>query len=693
MDVNRRALVAVVALAAAGTACHAVELETLTNSIGMKLVRIAPGSFVMGQDGSASDHRMTKHPGKFDDADWDEKPAHRVIISQGFHMGATEVTVGQFRQSDPEFRKTHPSDEDAVTAITWNQAVKFCEWLSAKEGRHYRLPTEAEWEYACRAGSMTLFNTGDALPDRFQLWSGDLGYVMSKLKEGEIPPVYRMVGKPDIRVAQAAPNAWGLHDMHGNVAEWCSDWYGPYEAGEQTDPVGRSAGDFRVFRGGHHSSFVRLLRSANRSAWLTDARNNKTGFRVVLGDTPQGKPLPPAEPSLHARDLKQETVTPTLLDPSVPVFSGPKPYVHIPPDSFGPLFSTHNHSPSITECSNGDLLAVWYSCAEEPGSELSNVASRLRLGAEQWEPASSFWDGADVNDHGPKIWWDGDNTLFHFVRGRDENLVRTSTDNGVTWSRARIIQPVGEFGNQVIRLKDGTLVIGNDQRQCSLVYSTDGGKVWSFNDVGRRPSDFRPGGKGWRYPGIHAPMMELADGRIMALSRNDPPEDQAKFGLKTPASFTSDLGKTWSYEATEFPAISSVQRAAMIRLKAEQGDAHGPLVVFTFTDQWRDWKNRKGMTFKAAGGREFTGYGMFAAISYDEGKTWPARRLVTPGGAEQQVNTIDRVQVPVSDTLAEPCGYLAATQARDGNIHLITSRTHYVLNHAWLKQLPTGAAK
>lgn len=663
--------------------------KEILNSIGMKLMPIAPGSFTMGQDGPASDHRMMKHPAKFDDADWDEKPAHRVVISRGFHMGATEVTVGQYRQSDPGFRKTHPTEDDAVTAITWEQAVKFCGWLSAKEGRHYRLPTEAEWEYACRAGTTTLFNTGDALPDGFQAWSGDLGYVLSTLKESEVPVVYRKVAKPDIRVAQTAPNAWGLHDMHGNVAEWCSDWYGPYEAGDQADPVGRGTGDFRVFRGGHHSSFVRLLRSANRSAWLTDARNNKTGFRVVLGEPPTGKPLPPAELPLHARDVRQEVHKPKPLDPTIPVFSGPKVYVHIPPDSFGPLYSTHNHSPSITECPNGDMLAVWYSCAEEPGSELSNVASRLRLGSDKWEPASSFWDGADVNDHGPKIWWDGDKTLYNFVRGRDENLVRTSTDNGVTWSRARTMAPTGEFGNQVIRLKDGTLVIGNDQRQCSLVYSTDGGKEWSYNDVKRQESDFRPGGKGFRYPGIHAPMLQLADGRIMAFSRCDPPEDQARFGLKTPVSYTSDLGKSWAYEATEFPAISSVQRAAMIRLRPEEGSVHGPIVVFSFTDQWRDWKKRKGVTFKAAGGRDFTGYGLFAAVSYDEGKTWPVRRLVTPGGAEQQVNTIDRVEIPISDTLAEGCGYLAAMQARDANIHLITSRTHYVLNHAWLKQLPT----
>ncbi|OAI58056.1 hypothetical protein AYO49_05940 [Verrucomicrobiaceae bacterium SCGC AG-212-N21] len=664
---------------------HAADEKQIANTIGMKLARIEPGSFTMGQDGPPSDYRMTKHPEKFDDADPDERPAHRVTITQPFYMAATEVTLGQFRQFEPGFRGEGGHTDDAVSAITWHQAVKFCEWLSAKEGRTYRLPTEAEWEFACRAGTSTLFNTGDALPADFQPWSGDTGYRDRYFTGGKLPAPYRVAEKASLRVAQTPANAWGLYDVHGNVAEWCADWYGPYEAGEQADPVGRASGDFRVFRGGHLSSFARLLRSANRGAWLPDTRNNKTGFRVVLGDLPKSKPLPMAEPPLNMRNVRQGPVKFELLNPAIPVFRGPEPYVKIAPDSYGPLFSTHNHSPSITECPNGDLLAIWYSCVDEGGSELSNVASRLRLDASEkgWESASVFWDGADVNDHGPKIWWDGKVTLYHFVRGRDENVVRTSTDNGATWSKPVLAAPVGEFGNQVIQLKNETLVITNDARQSSLVFSKDGGKTWDYNDTQKQPSDFRPGGKGLRYPGIHAPIVELADGRIMALSRNDPPEHQAPFDFMTPISYTSDLGKTWTYEKSEFPAISSVQRAAMIRLQG------GAIVVFSFTDQWRDWKDRKGMTFKAAGDTEFTGYGMFGAVSFDDGKTWPVKKLITPGGKERTLNSIDRTMFTMSNTMAEPCGYLATTQTRDGNIQLITSKNHYVLNLAWLKQLPT----
>ncbi len=665
----------------------AITGTTVTNSIGMRLVRVAAGRFVMGQDGPASDYKLVKHPEKFDDADWDEKPAHAVTVTTPFYMGATEVTLGQYRRFMPAFRGTEGDSEDAVSGISWDQAQAFCAWLSEREGQTYRLPTEAEWEYTCRAGTTTIFNTGDALPDGFQPWYGDTGFLERYFKDGALPKPYRSGTRVSVRVARGAPNAWGLYDTHGNLAEWCGDWYGPYESGPQTDPLGRSAGDFRVLRGGSHSAFARLLRSANRAAWLPQTKSDKAGFRVVLGALPPGQTVPPAPPPLNAQNVKPGLVKIEQGPREQPFFSGPSPFVKIAPGSAGPMFSAHNHSPSITECPNGDLLAVWYSCVDEGGSELCDVASRLRFGSREWEPASPFWDGPDVNDHAPKVWWDGRQTLFNFARGRDENILRTSTDNGATWSKAEVMQPVGEFGNQLLRLRDGTLVLGNDSRQCSLVFSRDGGKRWDFNDVQKRASDFRPGGQGFRYPGIHAPMVQLADGRIMALSRNDKPEDQALFGFKTPMSYSGDLGRTWTFEATEFPAISSVQRAAMIRLH------EGPILLCTFTDQWRDWKNRKGLAFKSAGGGETVGYGLFAALSFDEGKTWPVRKLVTPGGPSRTVNGIDRLEFTLSGTLAEPCGYLAATQTRDGNVQLITSKNHYVFNLAWLQALPPAPGK
>lgn len=650
------------------------------NSIGMKLVRIEPGAFVMGQDGPEADYNVKLHAAKSDDADWDERPAHRVIISDAFQIGETEVTVGQYRQFDPRHRGGSGGDDEAVSGVSWDDAVRFCEWLSAKEKRPYRLPTEAEWEYACRAGSATIFHTGGRLPDGFQPWTSDAGLRQRFFPGDRLPAEYRM-GSASLRVAQTPANAWGLFDMHGNVSEWCADWYGPYEAGEQTDPMGRSAGDFRVIRGGSHSVLTRLLRSANRGAWLPETSSERTGFRVVLGEWPHGKMLPPAPPPLHAQNVSQALRKIKVPPAEVPFFSGPKPFVKIPPKSFGPLFSGHNHSPAIAECPNGDLLAVWYSCVDEAGTELNNLASRLRAGAAEWEPASLFWDGPDVNDHAPKLWWDGERTLFHFARGQAENIVRTSTDNGATWSKARVMQPWSEFGNAPIRTREGFIVITQDTTVTSLNLSRDGGQTWTFPEITDRTKATRSG-SGFRHAGIHAPIVQLADGRLMTTGRLNTAAEQEKFAFQTPVSFTSDWGKTWTYETLPFPAISSVQRAVLMRLR------EGPLLFCSFTDQRANWNERKGLRFPAAGGKEFTGYGLFAAVSYDDGKTWPVRKLITPGGPERKLPSIDRTEFVAGDIMAESGGYLAATQSRDGNVQLISSKNHYVFNLAWLKQLP-----
>ncbi|MEW6358188.1 MAG: SUMF1/EgtB/PvdO family nonheme iron enzyme [Planctomycetota bacterium] len=657
--------------------------KEFVNSIGMKLVRIEPGSFRMGQDGPLADYKMWAHPDKCDDADWDERPVHRVTISAPFHMAATEVTNAQYRQFKLDHQEGHGDDDEAVTSVSWHDAMKFCTWLAAREGKLYRLPTEAEWEYACRAGASTLFHTGDRLPDGFQKWIGDKGRRDRYFKDGKLSAGYRdAAAKSALRVGQTPPNAWGLFDMHGNVEEWCLDWYGPYEAGDQTDPVGYADGDFRITRGGCHSEFTRLLRSANRSGRLPKTANEKIGFRVVLANPVTTKPLPSPPPTLNAHDVSQKPAEWPAPSPQ-PFFSGPKPFVKVPPDSFGPMFSSHNHSPAIAQCPNGDLLAVWYSCVDEGGSELCVLASRLRRGAQEWEEASPFWNGPDVNDHAPKLWFDGERTLWFFARGMSENVLRISSDSGATWSKARILHPCCEIGNMPIRTREGFLILPLDGNKpgASLNISRDGGQTWTFTPASGK-SDVRPGGKGYRLAGIHNGIVQLDDGRLMTVGRLDKPEDQERFGFCTPISFSSDWGETWTYEASPFPAISSVQRQVLMRLH------EGPLLFCSYTDQWRDWKNRKGMSFPDAAGGQFTGYGLFAALSFDDGRTWPVRKLLTPGGPERKINGIDRVEFTLSDTSAEPCGYLAACQTPDGMIQLITSRNHYVFNLPWLKHLP-----
>src|SRR5580704_15242986 len=224
--------------------------KELTNTVGVRLVRIPAGSFTMGFSGEPIPAAIAVRPWRAG-GDFDERPAHHVRISAGFYMGAFEVTNAQYEQFDPSHRALRgksgfsSKDNEAVVFVNWLEANRFCRWLSKKESKPYRLPTEAEWEYAARAGTTTHFHTGDTLPEAF----------LKTATESRYPPpapVSTVVG-------QTPRNAWGLYDVHGNVEEWVWDWYGPYEAAEQVDPVGRVTGDFRVTRGGSHSTDVYFL--------------------------------------------------------------------------------------------------------------------------------------------------------------------------------------------------------------------------------------------------------------------------------------------------------------------------------------------------------------------------------------------------------------------------------------------------
>lgn len=235
-------------------------------------------------------------------------------------------------------------------------AWAFCEWLSKKEGTTYRLPTEAEWEYVCRAGTTTLFHTSDTLPDAHQKWFADendrgvyftpgpmprecdwrnAGKVASKVNPGQPigldHPEDKSIsgGAGSLRVAQKTRNAWGLRDMHGNMAKWCSDWYGPYERGAQSGTQGRVDGDCRVFRGGFHSSLIRFLRSANRGSWVPNSASDRIGFRVVQGELPKEKLLFAGPPPLNAQNVSQTVPRIEPHPADVPFFEGPKPFARI----------------------------------------------------------------------------------------------------------------------------------------------------------------------------------------------------------------------------------------------------------------------------------------------------------------------------------------------------------------------------
>jgi sulfatase modifying factor 1 len=636
--------------------------DTFVNSIGMEFVHIKPGSFLMGQN---------------DGGDWDERPAHKVIIAKPFQMAATEVTNSQYEHFDPDHRKVRGklgfsnTDDEAVVFVSWHEASEFCRWLSKKEGKPYRLPTEAEWEYACRAGTDTAYHTGDTLPD---------AYHRNQTQTWQPKPV-------SLQVRTTQPNPWGLFDMQGNVEEWCYDWYGPYEKSGQTDPVGRSDGDFRVTRGGSHGTEVSYLRSANRLGTLPGDKSWAIGFRVVLAEMPETDPLPVEPSPLNQQDVKQQIPADLSKgpDPTKPYFKGPIEYVKIPPGSDGPMYSKHNHDPALVDCPNGDLLAIWYSCRTEPGRELTILASRLRYGADQWEPASLFWDGPDRNDHAPAMWYDGRKTIYHFnglsavgTWGNLALVMRTSVDSGATWSKARLIAPEHGHRHQpvesVFQTRQGFIILPCDAGPggsggTAIRISRDGGKTWTDPGEGQPAPKFAAGETGAWIAGIHAGVVQLKDGSLMALGRGNNIDGQM------PMSISKDMGRTWTYFASEFPPIGGGQRLILRRLH------EGPILLVSFTDR------EKGMLIHDAGGRERQVYGMFAALSFDEGKSWPVKRVITAGGPPREVDGGGNTGEFVMDANhAEPKGYLAATQTPNGLIHLITSKQYYVFNLAWLNQ-------
>jgi formylglycine-generating enzyme required for sulfatase activity len=240
---------------------QAKDSNIVTNSIGMKLILIPPGEFMMGSPDSEK-YRQS-----------DEGPQHRVRISKGFYMSVTEVTQAQWQAvmgSNPSLFKgflgLDKNDDLPVECVSWNDAVEFCRKLSQKEGKSYRLPTEAEWEYACRAGTTTRFYFGDSdsqLSD--YAWCDEDS------------------GNKTYPVGQKKPNAFGLYDMHGNVWEWCSDWYDEnyYSESPADDPKGPSTGQYLVLRGGSWSNLASSCRVANRDYSGPNLHTNYIGFRLV----------------------------------------------------------------------------------------------------------------------------------------------------------------------------------------------------------------------------------------------------------------------------------------------------------------------------------------------------------------------------------------------------------------------------
>ena len=268
---------------------------------------------MMGSSKSAKE--IAKRFGSKESNFTDEHPRHRVEISRDFYLAKYEVTVGQFRRfvsatgykTDAEKddkggrgfnQKTEKfendkryswrdagfeqEDDHPVTNVSWNDAVAFCQWLSNKEGETYRLPSEAEWEYSCRGGTRSMYHHGDDPEGLSRV--GNVADGTAKKQFDQWNTIRSRDGYVfTAPVGEYSANDFGLHDMHGNVWEWCGDWYGKdyYSSAERDDPRGPDEGADRAYRGGGWGDSSRSCRSAFRNRNSPDFRDFSLGFRVL----------------------------------------------------------------------------------------------------------------------------------------------------------------------------------------------------------------------------------------------------------------------------------------------------------------------------------------------------------------------------------------------------------------------------
>ena len=638
-------------------------LDLCVNTVGMKMVRIEPGSFRMG--GRDGETVLTADQ-------WDERPVHGVTITQPFYMATTEVTNAQFEQLDPDHRKwrglrgVSKTDDEAVTYVSWREAVAFCVWLSEKEGKPYRLPTEAEWEYACRAGTTTPYWTDAELPEphRRNQWAETASEQINRKDQA----LRENKGKVDVslQVGGMPATAWGLPDMHGNVEEWVWDWYEPYPSDEQIDPVGPADGMFKVTRGGSHNTALKYLRTANRSATLPEDKHWLIGFRVVQAPFPETTPRPAVPQTMN--DPSADPKPATWNEPTdQPVFHKPVPFVR--PDQDHPLLSQlqHHHNPTITWCENGDLLAAWFNTISEIGREMVIVSSRLRYGdgkwSNSWDVERLFFAPADRNTTGGCLLHDGRGRIYYFNTISDSGhhrdqcmMMSISEDSGRTWTRPRIISDHfhgrrhwGPMDSAFVEDDGRTIVLGVDfgplvpqcRRKANVVgsgvhISHDCGRTWRDRTTGKTTPRVFEGNTDGLAAGFHINVVRLKDDRLLAMGRGQ------DIGLGSQdidghivQSYSNDDGKTWTYRESPFPGISSGQRLVLTRLN------EGSLLMVSFD---------RGE--------------IYAVLSFDEGVSWPVRKRIDDGRR----------------------GYLAAAQTPDNLIHLITSRLYYRFNLAWLKE-------
>jgi formylglycine-generating enzyme required for sulfatase activity len=610
------------------------------NSAGIKLLRIEPGSFMMGNDKGLPKHLAAPNA-DLRSGDYDESPVHKVTITKTFYISETEVTIEQYRK----FKSDYPGFSDKLdndpyaTGVNWYDAVRFCRWLSEKEGFPYRLPTEAEWEYVCRAGTEGPFSSDKNLPER------------------------------------GAANRWGVRNMHNWPAEWCYDRHGLYPDRGRVDPVGPDSGLTKVVRGGgpdypessRHKVSGQMpfyLRSSNRASiapgfappppeyQLKQASSadpslgegevykrssigkwkvsgwHCIGFRVVLGAMPATKPYRAGKPFF------QQCVKQTAVG------------IETGPDMGKPYYRTRRILPELAAKQMIDV-----------GWKIGSICLiRLRAGARQWDRVSVWPDFLDINDASPFLFTDngviwlgwgspqlGGGYPFHWT---------TSKDNGQSWAEIQFPifdgHPGGYRRKQPIncsfRGPDDVLYIAYDGRRGSsgLWATANNGRTW-----------YAPDG---RILGLHATFVLLDDNSILSYGTRNRTID----GF-CPKNVSRDFGKTWQVSRSPMPGQGGGQNPIMLKLQSGRS---------LYVSDIREAKD------PALTG--FTEPGSYVCLSDDNGQSWRIRKLL--GG---QTKGEDGKSVSFRTV-----GYAGASQTANGIIHLVTSRNqpdlHVELNEAWI---------
>lgn len=247
---------------------YAAAPDMLTNEIGMTFIKVLPGTFIMGSPVTEPFRNQDEHQ-------------HSVTITGAFYLQETEVTLMQWRavMGKQWFARRKGCEKTPVTRVSWHDCMKYIKKLNRVSQHTYRLPTEEEWEYACRAGSATAYSWGEEIDCKKAVFGNNAQ------RAGDCMPFYATMNIPPNSpgpVRLFPPNAWGFYDMHGNVWEWCADVYSEYFAGPRPSTYSTMDADSRVRRGGSWFKHAHYLRSANRTYGHPSAKFRTTGFRLVV---------------------------------------------------------------------------------------------------------------------------------------------------------------------------------------------------------------------------------------------------------------------------------------------------------------------------------------------------------------------------------------------------------------------------